>query len=186
MAADTQGRTLTAYPSGKYEVPGGQSGSHPRTIPELRQPVLRALAVRAVRDHLKPLITGGKYPSCRDLLFLRWFGPCILNRHPHGIVMSVFFPAAALNAPRRLFTWLSAGCYYAGAAWSLIPAARNFFGPNVGMLQALAWWLTSAALLSLPWAWAWTKERNHAGGGALLPLALPSFLRWGLLAGLHL
>ena len=57
--------------------------------------------------------------------------------------------------------WLCAGCYYACAAWSLLPAARNFFGPNVGLTEALGWWLATAALLSLPWACAWTSKVDH-------------------------
>jgi hypothetical protein len=102
--------------------------------------------------------------KCRPVascLLCAGLGLAFSSAHPAGIVLSVCFPAIALSAPARSSGWLCAGCYYACAAWSLVPAARNFFGPNVGLPEALGWWLATAALLSLPWACAWTSKVNH-------------------------
>lgn len=101
--------------------------------------------------------------KCRPVgicLLCAGLGLAFSTAHPAGIVLSVCFPAISLSAHTRSSGWLSAGCYYSCAAWPLIPAARNFFGPNVGLPEALWCWLAASASLSVPWALAWTGNAN--------------------------
>ena len=105
---------------------------------------------------------GNEVPPCCELSSLRRVGACVLKCSSRwDCAIRVLSCDCSECAPARSSGWLCAGCYYACAAWSLIPAARNFFGPNVGLPEALGWWLATAALLSLPWAWAWTSKPNH-------------------------
>lgn len=49
--------------------------------------------------------------------------------------------------------------YYAGASWALMPAARNFFGPEPSPADSVVLWLVSSTLLAAPWAVFWTASR---------------------------
>ena len=61
IEADTKGRTLAAWPAGKYEVRPGTiwvASSYNRRSFDSRY--FGPIALAAVRDRVKPLITGGK------------------------------------------------------------------------------------------------------------------------------
>lgn len=78
---------------------------------------------------------------------------------PIGITAAIAMPALATFQPTRRAAYESAFCYYAGALWPLIPAARNFFGPAASFLDGVAAWLAGAMLLAAPWPLAWTRRR---------------------------
>ncbi len=79
--------------------------------------------------------------------------------YPIGIAAAFVMPPLAMFQPTRGATYGSAFCYYAGALWPLIPAARNFFGPKASFLEGIAAWLAGAILLATPWPLAWTTCR---------------------------
>lgn len=88
-------------------------------------------------------------------------GLALSTAHPMGIILSVGVPALTLVQPTRRWSYASALSYYGGALWSIIPGARNFFGPNVSFLDALVLWMVSGLLLAIPWALVWTKDRRQ-------------------------
>jgi len=88
-------------------------------------------------------------------------GIALSAAHPIGIILSVGAPALMLIQPTRQWAYTSALFYYGGALWSVIPGARNFFGPRVSVLETVAIWIVSSLLLALPWFLAWTKDRRQ-------------------------
>lgn len=78
-----------------------------------------------------------------------------------GIALTCLIPAPVMLQWSRGTAYAVAVCYYASAAWPLVPAARNFFGPSPPALDTLALWLVSSSALALPWAAVWTPHRNQ-------------------------
>ena len=72
-------------------------------------------------------------------------GLAVSSAHPLGLVVSIAMPALAMRQPERRTAYSSAIGYYAGALWPLIPCARNFFGPDVSLMTALALWVLACA-----------------------------------------
>jgi hypothetical protein len=99
-------------------------------------------------------------------------GLAVSSGNPIGITTSVLMPALALRAKSRREAYESALSYYAGALWPLIPGAKNFFGPNVSFLAAVALWATAVLLLPLPWALVWPADIRQALWRAPIGLAL--------------
>jgi conjugative transfer signal peptidase TraF len=61
VRADTEGRSLAAWPSGRYQVQDGMawvaSSYHPRSFDSR---YFGPIATWRIRDHVRPLLTGGK------------------------------------------------------------------------------------------------------------------------------
>ena len=61
VPTDTKGRALSAWPSGRYEVPAGSvwvaSSYHPRSFDSR---YFGPIKTSMIRDHVRPLVTGGK------------------------------------------------------------------------------------------------------------------------------
>lgn len=83
------------------------------------------------------------------------------SAHPVGMAAAIAMPTFALRQYSRPAAYRAAICYYAGALWPLIPGARNFFGPNVSPLTALALWAMACILLGSPWLVAWSSNRSQ-------------------------
>jgi hypothetical protein len=64
----------------------------------------------------------------------------------------------AKGTPQRITTL---ACYYAGSIWPIMPGAAQFFG-NEALLHPLSiviLWITSTAVLTLPWIWLFAAPR---------------------------
>jgi len=74
------------------------------------------------------------------------------------------------------------GCYYAASIWPIIPGATQFFGDDAGMhpLSILILWLTSAVILTLPWAWLLLTPRIKAEWALPIGLCLTALLPTGV------
>jgi hypothetical protein len=79
-----------------------------------------------------------------------------------AMALMFLMPAIAFAQPSRRMAFLSAFTYYAGAAWAIIPAIRNFFGPDAGPASGVLLWLAAATLLALPWPLVWSPRRQQA------------------------
>ena len=81
--------------------------------------------------------------------------------------------------------WIGAFGYFLGGAWDLPAAAATFFAPGQASFGPLLW-LSSAALLALPWAWAASCSRAVAtlAISALPPLGMIGWLSPLTAAGL--
>ena len=88
-------------------------------------------------------------------------GLAFSSAHPAGVVASVGFPAFALNFEARRRSYVGAVMYHAGVSWPVIPAVRNFFGPDAGILDGAMLWATAALILALPWLLVWTRDRRQ-------------------------
>jgi len=99
-------------------------------------------------------------------------GLAYCSAHPLGMVAAVAMPAFALRQHTRSEAYCAAICYYAGALWPLIPGARNFFGPAVSPLTALALWAVACIVLGSPWPLVWSSNRSQFWWRAVLGLAL--------------
>lgn len=99
-------------------------------------------------------------------------GLAVSSAHPLGLVVASGMPALAMHQQTRRGAYLAALCYYAGAAWPLIPGARNFFGPRATVLTALLLWAVACALLASPWPLIWWPKRSQFWWRAPLGLAL--------------
>lgn len=99
----------------------------------------------------------------RDLSFVAALpiGLAVSTGYPAGIVTAVLMPALIFRNPTRKSTWCTALLYYASAIWPVIPGARNFFGPRVSLIAALALWTIAVAVLSLPWVLLWSSVRTQ-------------------------
>ena len=86
-------------------------------------------------------------------------GVCVSTGYPIGIVAAVAMPPLVVCQPTRRDACRSAFCYYAGALWPLVPAARNFFGPSASLQDGVVAWFTAALLLATPWPLVWTTRR---------------------------
>jgi predicted amidohydrolase len=99
-------------------------------------------------------------------------GLAVSSAHPLGLVASIAMPAMAMRQPTRRATYSSAIGYYAGALWPLVPCARNFFGPDVSLMTALAFWVVACALIASPWPLVWSASSRQAWWRTPLGLAL--------------
>ena len=79
-------------------------------------------------------------------------------------VMALMFvmPAIAFAQSSRRMAFFAAFTYYTGASWAIIPAIRNFFGPDAGPASGVLLWLTASVLLALPWPLVWSPSRRQA------------------------
>jgi len=88
-----------------------------------------------------------------------------------GVIAAlILLPAAVLRQRSRGRCYLAAASYYVGALWPLAVGAKNFFGPDVSVVVAVAFWGVSAPLLALPFASLWTARTQQLLWRA--PLAL--------------
>lgn len=99
-------------------------------------------------------------------------GAAVSTAHPLGIIAAIAMPAFALSQQGRRAAYALGSSYYAAALWPLIPGARNFFGPDVSALAAVALWVASSVLLALPWPLVWSPDRRQAIWRAPAGLAL--------------
>lgn len=93
-------------------------------------------------------------------LALLGIGTALSTGHQVGIVAAIAMPPLAMSENDRRSAYAAAFCYYAGASWPVIPAARNFFGPSASLVEGIAAWLVAAVLLASPWPLAWTNRRS--------------------------
>jgi apolipoprotein N-acyltransferase len=88
-------------------------------------------------------------------------GGLVSTGYPFGIAAAIFTPAFSMRQASRLGAYAAAFCYYTGASWPVIPAARNFFGPSASIVEEAGAWLAAAVLLAVPWAFAWTRNQDQ-------------------------
>jgi predicted amidohydrolase len=88
-------------------------------------------------------------------------GAAVSTGYPIGIATAIAMPPLVMHQSTRRAAYQSAACYYAGALWPIVPAARNFFGPSASLPEGIAAWLAAALLLATPWSIAWTTHRIH-------------------------
>jgi hypothetical protein len=99
-------------------------------------------------------------------------GAAASTAHPLGIIAAIAMPALGLSQESRYGGFSAALSYYGAALWPLIPGARNFFGPDVSALVAIALWVVSSILLALPWALVWSPVQCQALWRAPVGVAL--------------
>ena len=86
-------------------------------------------------------------------------GLAVSSAHPAGIISaSLLLPALAFRLPLRRDCFSAATGYYAGALWPIAVGAKNFFGPDVSVIEAMAFWAVCALLLALPYGLLWTDK----------------------------
>ncbi len=97
-------------------------------------------------------------------------GLAISSGTPIGLAFSILAPVVWLRQGSRAVSYTGALAYYLAALRSLPVVSRNFFGPESGLINGLCFWLVAAALLALPWLWAWST--SPAAAPWRCPLAL--------------
>src|SRR5580658_810540 len=86
-------------------------------------------------------------------------GLAVSSAHPAGIVAAfLLLPAFTFWQSSRRSCYGAATGYYAGALWPIGVGAKNFFGPDVSVSGAMAFWAVCAVLLALPYALLWTDR----------------------------
>jgi predicted amidohydrolase len=86
-------------------------------------------------------------------------GLVVSSAHPAGIVAAfLLLPAFTFWQSSRRSCYAAATGYYAGALWPIAVGAKNFFGPDVSVIGAMAFWAVCAVLLALPYALLWTAK----------------------------
>jgi len=89
-------------------------------------------------------------------------GLAVSGAHPAGIGAAfLLLPAFTFWQPSRRICYTAATGYYAGALWPLAVGAKNFFGPGVSVVGAMAFWAVCAVLLALPYALLWTDKTRQ-------------------------
>lgn len=78
------------------------------------------------------------------------------------IAFSILLPAVWVRQTSARFCFNCAFAYYLSALWSVPVVARNFFGPNAGLLDGILLWLAATVLLALPWRFAWSESGKSA------------------------
>jgi len=100
-------------------------------------------------------------------------GVAVSSALPAGIIAALLMlPVLVLRQPSRRTCYAAAASYYAGALWPLTVGAKNFFGPDVSVAGAIAFWALCAVLLALPFALLWTDRTRHLLWRAPLALLL--------------
>src|ERR1022692_2258170 len=86
-------------------------------------------------------------------------GLTVSSAHPAGIVAAfLLLPAFTFRHPSRRICYAAATGYYVGALWPLAVGEKNFFGPDVSVVGAIAFWAILAGLLALPYPFLWTEK----------------------------
>jgi len=80
--------------------------------------------------------------------------------HLATIPLSLLAPLFLYHAQSRLHSYATLFCYYIGASWPLIPGASTFFGTRGNIVEGLFVCLSASALLALPAALLFTKNRT--------------------------
>jgi len=80
--------------------------------------------------------------------------------HLVTIPLSLLAPLFLYHAQSRLHSYATLFCYYFGASWPLIPGASTFFGTRGNIVEGLLICLSASALLALPAALLFTKNRT--------------------------
>src|ERR1017187_6439125 len=89
-------------------------------------------------------------------------GLAVSSTHPAGIVAAfLLLSAFTFRHLSRRICYAAATGYYVGALWPLAVGAKNFFGPNVSVVGAIAFWAVCAVLLALPYALLWTEKTQQ-------------------------
>jgi predicted amidohydrolase len=89
-------------------------------------------------------------------------GLAVSSAHSVGIVAALLLlPPFIFWQPSRRICYAAATGYYAGALWPLAVGAKNFFGPDVSVIGAMAFWAVCAVLLALPYALLWTEKTRQ-------------------------
>jgi predicted amidohydrolase len=89
-------------------------------------------------------------------------GLAVSSAQPAGIVAAfLLLPAFAFRQPSRRSCNAAAAGYYTGALWPLAVGAKNFFGPEVSVIGAMAFWAVCAFVLSLPYGLLWTDKARQ-------------------------
>ncbi len=65
-------------------------------------------------------------------------------------VLSLLMPACVIQGERRSVRWLLAFAWFLAGSVSIVPATVGFFGSHM-LALGIAAWVTSSALLALPW-----------------------------------
>jgi hypothetical protein len=105
------------------------------------------------------------------LLVAILIGLTVSTANPAGIIAALMLlPAVVLRQPFRRRCYSAATSYYAGALWPLAVGAKNFFGADVSILGAIAFWAVCALLLALPYPVLWAAAtRQLFLDGAISP-----------------
>ena len=86
-------------------------------------------------------------------------GLAVSSAHPAGIVAAfLLLPVFAFRLPSRRGCYAAATGYYAGALWPIGVGAKNFFGADVSVVGAMAFWAVCVLLLALPFALLWADK----------------------------
>src|ERR1039458_1538364 len=89
-------------------------------------------------------------------------GLAVSSAHPAGIVVALLLlPAFIFCQTSRRICYAAATGYYVSALWPLAVGAKNFFGPDVSVVGAIAFWAVCAMLLALPYALLWTEKTQQ-------------------------
>jgi len=85
----------------------------------------------------------------------------------------------AKGTPQRITTL---ACYYAGSIWPIMPGATQFFGnePLLHPLSIVILWVTSTAVLTLPWIWLFAAPRCKAEWALPIGLSITALLPTGV------
>lgn len=79
-----------------------------------------------------------------------------------AIAVSILLPAVWVRQTSARFCFYSAFAYYLSALWSAPVVARNFFGPDAGLIDGVVLWLVASVLLALPWRVVWLGSAKSA------------------------
>jgi apolipoprotein N-acyltransferase len=80
--------------------------------------------------------------------------------HVVTIPLSLLAPLLLYHAQSRLHSYATLFFYYFGASWPVIPGARTFFGARGNIIEGILICLSAAALLAIPAALLFTKNRT--------------------------
>ena len=112
-------------------------------------------------------------------------GLAVSTGYPAGIAAGIAMPVACLTPASRRSAFATTFAYYAAGLWPMIPGAKHFTGQSAPILIAILLWISTAMLLSTPWALAWTPNSRLQYlwriplaeiAGILPPLGLVGFI----------
>ena len=114
-----------------------------------------------------------------------WILPCLMlaggitwNVWPAvATILSLLLPAGVIQVNRRSTRWLFAFLWFLTGSVSLVPSVAGFFGSQY-LVYGVAAWVTSSALLALPWIIASTPA------GAVMAVLLDAVPPIGLIGWL--